>query len=155
MEGWQEAPGARSLPHLGRAPHPTGLSGETRWGRNRAPGPLACKDGETEAQRCLGHCPVQAHHSGAGRRQPEGTGATPLSFRAPPPEAPGQEHPRAVSVAHACPPTTPGRGGCWLAAILPRGPSAWGPGGRKSAGRCSKLTEPGGPPRPCLSVSFH
>lgn len=63
---------------------PPRLRDETRLGRSMAPGPLAFRDGETEAQRCLSHCPVQAHRSHVGQRQPENTGVTPLSFLAPP-----------------------------------------------------------------------
>lgn len=76
-----------SSPSLGE--HPTQGSGVRHgWARAWPLGPsLAFRDGDTEARRCLSHCPVQAHHSHAGGRQPENT-VTPLSLLTPPPGGP-------------------------------------------------------------------
>lgn len=98
-----------SFSPFGRAPYP-GLRGETWLGQSLPLGPsLAFRDGETEARRCLNHCPVQAYHSHAGGRQPENTGdpTFPLDTST---RRPLSKPPRAISVAHACPSLAPGQG---------------------------------------------
>lgn len=90
-----------------------------------ASGPVTFRNRETEAQSSLSHLPGSS------------------SSRLPHLEAHWQEEPQMVSVAQVYPPWLLSMGGCWLAAILPRGPSVWGPGRRKFPQRCSELTKAG------------